>query len=456
MIIREALKDIERWFFQKERKPLVIRGARQVGKTMLVRLFCEQNGLDLIELNFEEHQISEFEKEKSFDVNRAISEIEVLFNKRIDEKTILFIDEIQECSKAYNRLRFFKEKASQVALIVAGSLLEVELKKEKSSAPVGRVEFLFLGPLTFCEFLQAQNETMLVEIVKKQCNALVNPATSAIHDKLVDFFRDYLFVGGMPEAVNRFIQGKNDYLAARKVHFEIIETYRQDVRKYADGKVATVLLEIFDKMSFNIGHKVKYINFSNEKAAYVNEALQILDDIFIIQKVFHSQASGIPLAQGVDNSVFKIYLLDVGIYNSLMKVEWKDIVTSSETELINKGQMSEQFVAQHLYLGSSKSQKIPLLYWLKDKGSGNAEVDFLTTDGRRIVPIEVKAGETGSIKSLIVFMGEKKKVSTSAFKYDLKFRENFTIDVKHKINESGVTSDLKFTVVARPIYAAKS
>ena len=453
MFVRDASNQLLRWFSKENRKPLVIRGARQVGKTGLVRLFAETNNIKLIEINLEELKIYEFEKEDQFDVDRAISEIEALTNKKIDKNSVLFIDEIQESKMAYSRLRFFKEKRPDIPVIVAGSLLEVELKKSNQNAPVGRLEFLFLGPMTFQEFLQANNENILTNEIKSIDFNKPNTINESVHNKIIDYLRDYFFVGGMPEAVQSFVNGGKDYLAARSIQEDIFESYRQDVRKYADGKISEVILEVFDKMAFEIGKKVKYNRFSSEKSSYIKQAINILDDIFILQKVYHSDCNGLPLKKTENSNIYKLYILDVGIYNCLMGTTFNDLISLNNTDLLNKGDIAEQFIAQHLYLDSFKTKSPRLYYWLRDKQSEKAEVDFTSSDLNSIIPIEIKAGKSGKIKSLIQFMYEKHNILDFAVRYDIAYREEFTEELSFKLKTKDAVETVNFKLNNRPLYS---
>ena len=342
----------------------------------------------------------------------------------------------------------FDQNGPDIPVIAAGSLLEVELKKEKQNAPVGRVEFLFLGPMTFKEFLLASKKEELIPFTEKPKNSI----PYSIHQKLVDLVKDYYFVGGMPEAVKAYITGNNDYSAAQVVQGNIIESYRQDVRKYATGKLNSVILEVLDRVAFEVGNKVKYQNLSPAKSTYVRQAIDTLSDIFVIQKVTHTNSAGIPLKRGENSEVFKLYLLDVGIYSCLMGIEWKDIVALDQKELLNKGETAEQFIAQHLYLDSYKSIRPQLHYWLRDKSKSKAEVDFVSVQDSKVTPIEVKAGTSGQIKSLLTFMGEKKELTDTAIRYDLAHREAFSERVVAKYGNDKKIEQASFQLINRPLY----
>ncbi len=456
MLYRFALKALENWFHDSTRKPLVIRGARQVGKTALVRLFCKEQNLDLIEVNLEEVQIHEFSR-PNFDVQRCLNEILALTNKDLSPNTILFIDEIQESLQALNRLRFFWEKKPEIPVVVAGSLLEAKLRTSKLKVPVGRLEYLFLGPMIFKEFLLARGEEKLVKLIGQLSNHHENPISPSVHQKLVNHLTDFFFVGGMPEAVHEFVESEGQYLRARSVQRRVLQSYYDDIERYAGGKLSDVLHEVLNRLPSQTGRKVIYKNYSEAKSTYVKEAIDLLESIFVLQKVFHTNASGLPLKQTEDRSLFKLYLLDVGLYNCSMEVPWSDLSGMTYEDLLTKGHMAEQFVAQHLFLHQFQMMRPATYYWLRDKGTQKAEVDFVMESHRSIWPIEVKSGSSGSIKSLLQFMSEREEETQHALRYDLQWREYFREHVRFKRPTSSTKAEhpifFSFTLHSLPLYA---
>lgn len=425
---RYASGFLKNWFYKNSRKPLVIRGARQVGKTELVRIFCQENDLDLIEINFEERKIYEFQREDSFSVSRAVSEILAYKNKSISSKSILFIDEIQEIPKAYERLRFFKEQMPELPTIVAGSTLELAIKHNNLKSPVGRVEYLFLGPMSFSEFLMARSKTVFLDILENINFREMNSITSGMHNELVDLYKEYLYVGGMPEAVRVFCEEGMDFNLVRDVQNQIIYSYGEDIKKYTSGKMTKVITEVYEKFPTSVGEKIKYSQLSDERSTYVADAIELLVDVYFLQKVFHSNISGRPIKQGEKKKIFKIYHLDVGLYNAHLNTSWDSFNSSSYStksgSLITQGKIAEQFVAQHLLWGRCRSNHTVLNYWLRDQSVQKSEIDFVI-EKQQIHPIEIKSGKTGKIKSLIEFMYEKKALSPYPVRFDLKYRENF-------------------------------
>ncbi len=447
MFYRDCEKNLKIWYQNTNSKPLVIRGARQVGKTSLVRSFCQKNKISLVEINFEETKVHSFAND-NFSIEAVLQEIEILKNTKINKNSILFLDEIQVIPKAYQALRFFKEQRPDLKVVAAGSLLEMVLKQEKISTPVGRVEFLYLYPMTFNEYLLAQNERQLVKTIKSK-----QAFPQSIHAKILQYLNHYFYIGGMPEAVKLFISGSS-FNEIRKVHLDIIESYRQDIRKYYQGSSKNILLEAFDSTFSNLGEKVKYSKFSKAKSTIVAECLNTLADLFLIHKVIHSNCSGKPIQFGQNLDYYKIFFIDIGLYNSILNTPWKMLYEEEFNALINKGVIAEQFVAQELVASNHRS-KNKIHYWLKDKDPKKSEVDFIFDTETSVYAIEVKSGKAGKIKSLIQFMGEKKELKPEAIKLDLKFRENFTQEYTSFYFTKTGKKKVSFTLHELPLYMAR-
>lgn len=452
---RSAERWLTTWLQSPARKPLVVRGARQVGKTYLVREFCRRQNLDLVEVNLEEQKVSEFEKD-SFDINRCINEILAICNKKLSDKTLIFIDEIQESAKAYSRLRYFKEKRPEIPVIAAGSLLEVHLRETPQKIPVGRVEYLYLGPLTFREFLQASGQNVLAEqLATFGSGDASNSLNESLHALLVRHFMDYLFVGGMPEAVLQFFEQNGSYVAARQIQQQILQAYREDIGRYADGKTAEVIRDVLDRIAFEIGKKIIYSRLSPAPSSYVKSAIDLLENVFLLQKVYYTHASGVPLRQSEDPSIFKTYFLDVGLYNCLLDVKWQDLAGLDYDHLLSKGAMAEQFIAQHIYLADGRDRRPRLHYWLREKSAENAEVDFVITQNNEVIPVEIKGGKAGRIKSLLRFMAEKQRVTQKALRFDLEYRENLHEQVTFTSQLDSSPEKANFQLQNYPLYAVE-
>ena len=414
---RLAERFLKKWYANPKRKPLVVRGARQVGKSTLVRRFCRENGIDLIEINLEIQKIHEFAKQETFNIDQAIQEIELLTNKKIVAETMLFIDEIQEQPMAISRLRYFYEQRPELAVITAGSLLETVIDPKTFRVPVGRIEYFHLGPMTFQEFLWAKGENILEETLSR------GKVTGAVFTRARQLLLEYYFVGGMPEAVLRFVESKS-LLEARNVHRLLVQTYRDDIGKYA-GHPERVL-EVFNYVPKGSGRKVKYSNISEDKSRDVKMAIQALVQARVILQVRHSNCSGLPLKSSENERVFKLYFLDIGLSNYMQGMSWSDLQELGNNELINSGSMAEQFVAQHLIYRDQGLEEPNLSYWLRERHTQKAEVDFVISENSEIIPVEVKAGKRGKLRSLVSFAKEK-NVNLS-IRFDLKFRENLRDD----------------------------
>lgn len=415
MLYRKHLHDLRLWHLGPKRKPLVLRGARQVGKTTLIREMCRELDLHLIEINLESDTAlrSTF---TLFDPNEIMERVAALKRETFSSKSVLFIDEIQVVPEALQCLRYFFEKRPDVAVVAAGSLLEFAITAHHFSMPVGRVQYMFIGPLQFSEFLRALNELPLLEVYMNfelnDPDALSRWRDSTYHNRLMSFFFDFLHIGGMPEAVFDFCKNR-DFEAAKRAQRAIVLNYRNDFPKYSKQRPSPIRLEkVFDYVPSHVGQKVKYSEIaSDEQSRELKVAIDLLVKSNVIFKVTHTQASGLPLKMGEKESIFKLLFLDTGLVSYILKldpVSLKNLyLQPNETiNLLYRGLISEQFVGQHL-LYTDYFEPPELHYWLRDGATNKAEVDYLLQIGTRIIPIEVKAGRTGSIKSLIQFIKEK-------------------------------------------------
>lgn len=437
---RKALEFLKDWLSRENKKPLLIRGARQVGKTTLVELFCSEAKLELIKVNLERMPLQSVEE--GYNVDSFLKEISALSNKEIppqntesSTKVLIFLDEIQASPKSLVMLRYLHEERPDLAVIAAGSLLEFLLNDFPYSMPVGRIEYFHLGPMTFTEFLMACGDNILVNRI----GAL--PIDQTTFDLLEKKYREYLFVGGMPAAVKEYTT-KGNPENVRKIHQDILYTYKDDINKYTNGSSTLKTSKVFDRISGFIGRKFKYSEFLAEYPARdIRKSLDLLSSARVIHFCFHTNASGLPLKSQMDESIFKIYFLDVGLYNTEMGTPWESLLFQSADELLNKGAICEQFVAQHLaYLGDG-SEMPALFYWLKDKKADKAEVDFIVSKRGEIYPLEVKAGAVGHLKSLSFFMLEKKY--QKALRLDLRYRPT---DYQTKIQLSLVVGEERHKV----------
>ncbi len=396
---RRYYDDLGAWYASKHRKPLLLRGARQVGKSTLVRNFASLQNLDLVEINLEKTSLTS--PKKSLELEKIIPEIEFLTRKKIGPQSLLFIDEIQEEPKLITGLRFFKEERPEIPVIAAGSLLEFALSENEISFPVGRISSGYISPICFTEFLMGLGEDRLLKYLGEP---LKIPAFA--HEALLERYRQFLFVGGMPEAGQVFIETK-DYRQVREIQRSIIGTYRDDFQKYSTRSELSRVKMVFDTLPRICGKKVKYSEINpDEKSRDLKRAIELLKFSRVVQPAIHSNGTGTPLSAYEDDSIYKLYFVDVGLLGAMLNTQWADI---SKKDFSYRGFLAEQFVAQHLSYNSEFSRPPELFYWLKDKKSNKAEVDFLTTLDDQVIPVEVKAGAGGQKKSLIVYMATHKK-----------------------------------------------
>lgn len=434
------------WFSKERRKPLIIRGARQVGKSTLVRNFAKINNLDLAEINLERHPLLE-DIFKTLDVERIVREIEALTDKRIlSPRTLLFFDEIQAAPSAIPALRYFYEDLPDLPVIAAGSLLEFTLSKHNYSMPVGRVEYLHLGPMSFEEFLTALDDESLVKYL--QGYQLQKEIPLMTHKRLLSRQREFLFVGGMPEAVLKFKETKS-IKEVVEIHRSVIQTYQDDFAKYAKGAVLNRLHRVLNVLPKQAGKKVKYSNISKEdRAKDLRDAIDLLIKARLLLPAWHSDCSGIPIKAGMNDNVFKLYFLDTGLLCYLSGLDWSYLSHLDERELVNEGPLAEQFVAQHLAYLQKGFEPPDLFYWLRESKSQNAEVDFVLQLGKEIIPIEVKAGKSGQMKSLQQYIISKKGSIACRFDLNPPSKQN----IRHELGQKEDIAVAEFTLISLPLY----
>lgn len=439
---RTAEKYLKKWYLKKRRKPLVFRGARQVGKSTLVKRFAENNHLVLNEINLEQHLYLD-RIFNTLDMETIIRELDAVVGKNIQAPdSILFLDEIQATPHALQALRYFYEKRPGLAVISAGSLLEFTLADHHFSMPVGRIEYYHLGPMTFKEFLTAIEPELVYYLSTFQIDQTI---PKAAHHKLIRRQREFLFVGGMPEAVYAFRE-EGTLLEVTPVHRAIAETYQDDFSKYAKQKDLVLMQKVFRQIPRIIGRKVKYSNVSREdKSRNVKKTIDLLANARVCHLVFHSHCSGIPLFSDINENTYKMLFMDVGMAAYLSGLDWIALQNLDGSSLVNEGRLAEQFVGQHLL---NPLEQPRLTYWLRESKSANAEVDYVIASGNRIVPVEVKAGKSGALKSLQQFVLKKK--SALAARFDL--NPPGIQDVTHTARTGSGSQPVSYTLLSLPLY----
>lgn len=442
---RFAEDTLNTWYRRKSRKPLVVRGARQVGKSTLVRGFAQKHNLTLHEINLERYP--ELENIfKRMDTAEILRELEFISGKGkiTANNSLLFLDEIQAAPLAIKALRYFYEDHPDLPVIAAGSLLEFTLADHSYSMPVGRIEYLFTGPMTFEEFLTARDEPQLLQLIRSYDFQSPFPVTA--HQKLLNYQREYLLTGGMPEAVLRYIENR-DFDEVLNVHSSIVQTYRDDFAKYARGSDLNRLHRVFDYVPSAAGEKIKYRNIDeNEQSRELRKAIDLLEKAGVVSCVYHSKVSGLPIKAGMNSKVFKMFFLDVGLMNYICGIRNISLQQLEKREFINEGKMAEQFIHQHLLRIGRQMEKPQSFYWLREGRSANAEVDFVIQEAGQILPVEVKAGKSGALRSLLRFMAEKRP--GTAVRFDL--NPPSVMDVSHKV--TGQDGEVEFRLISLPLY----
>lgn len=400
MFRRIALENLREWALKAERKPLVLRGARQVGKTTLVEMFAADFD-HYIYLNLEEKDNAElFATDSTFDDLLA----GIFFKAKLpvdSPRTLIFIDEIQTEPKAVQALRYFYEKRPDLYVIAAGSLLE-SLMGRHISFPVGRVEYMALHPCTFVEFLSAIGEEMLVSQVEKVA------VPQSLHSYTLDLFKKYMIIGGLPEVVANYAQ-YHDMVRLGGVFNALLSGYRDDVEKYADKpKAQDTIRYILNYGWTSAGHRIQFAKFTNSsfKSADVSNAFRTLEKTLLLELVYPLTSTSFPILPDLKKSP-KLLWLDTGLVNYVAGMQEELLFTTDSDELWN-GDIAEHIVAQEL-LGATTTFGEKRLFWVRDARNSQAEVDFVIRYKSHLLPIEVKTGANSKLRSLHLFMEESKE-----------------------------------------------
>lgn len=396
---REAIKDLIKWKESQRRKPLIIEGARQVGKTWLVKDFAKDYYRNLAYINFEEQVYMRSLFATDYDVKRIIEAISAATHETCTPgETLIFLDEIQDAENGVTALKYFRENAPEYHVIAAGSLLGLELHKHQSF-PVGKVQLMTLYPMSFLEFLIAMNEPALAKFIRQQDWANINLFAL----KLQDLLRKYYFVGGMPEAVLAFSETA-DWQEVREIQNEILQGYDRDFSKHAPNEIVPRIRMLWDSIPSQLSKENrKFIYGLVKEGARAREyeiALQWLIDGGLIHKVSNVTAPRIPLKSYEDKSAFKLFVVDIGLLGAMSALDSESIVNGNRIFTEFKGALTEQYVLQQLLL-----KHTPYYY---SKPNSRQEIDFLIERSATVIPIEVKAEENLKAKSLRQFVDDNK------------------------------------------------
>ena len=404
-LLRKIDEELSKWMAEKEKKPLLIRGARQVGKSTTVRHLAGQFE-HFLEVNFEARRQVHAIFEGDLDPKQICEQLSLLYNVPIvPGKTLLFFDEIQACIPAISSLRFFYEQLPELHVIAAGSLLEFALS-EIPSFGVGRIRSMFLYPLSFDEFLDATGEHGLFRAKKKADPK--NRLSEPVHQKLIGLVKRFLVLGGMPEVISIYIQ-QNSMKACGQVLDDLITSMKSDFAKYKNKVPYLRIAEVFESVVRQSGGKFVYAKAATQfTSKQTKEAVELLIMAGLIIPVTHTSANGIPLGAETNPKYRKMLVLDTGIFQRLQGLNISELLLENDFDTINKGSIAELHTGLELLKSASCYRPETLYFWHREAKSSNAEVDYVIQIGEQIIPIEVKSGSKGSMQSLYLFMKEKK------------------------------------------------
>lgn len=393
---RDAMQQLYDWKEKTTRKPLIVRGARQVGKTWLMKEFASSAYRQFAYINFEDNEVMKDVFQKDFDVERILMAIQLVTGIVVDTETLIIFDEIQEAPRGLTALKYFQEKAPQYHVVAAGSLLGIAMHSN-DSFPVGKVDFMDLYPLSFSEFLEAVGQEAFARLLAKKDWGLI----AAFRSKLIDLLKQYYYVGGMPEVVNAFINHK-DYAEVRQLQQTILDSYDRDFSKHAPIAEVPRIRMIWRSVPAQLAKENKKFIYGvvkeGARAKDFELAIEWLIDAGLIYKVSRVKKAGIPLSAYEDFSAFKLFLLDTGLMGAMSGLPPQALLEGNVLFSDYKGAITEQYVLQQL-----KSVKgLSIYYWSSDTSRG--ELDFLLQKDVSVIPVEVKAEENLQSKSMRFFV----------------------------------------------------
>ena len=394
------------WRDFASRKPLLIRGARQVGKTSAVRKLAESFD-HFVEINFDGERLYKAVFESGLGVEEICEQMSLLTGVPIEPgKTLLFLDEVQSCPEAIGALRFFHERMPQLHVIAAGSLLEFALA-ELPSFGVGRVRSVFMYPMSFDEFANALGEKQLINVLAKY--HFHDPVPVPLHDRLLLIFKKFMIVGGMPEVVHAYANGLS-MLEVNRLLDDLVVSVQADFDKYKARFPAVRLVEVFGAIAAQSGTKFTYrYDGASLSNVQVKECLRLLKLAGLIYPVVHSSANGIPLGAEANQKKTKYLIFDTGIFQRMLGLNVGELLAGDGVDLVNKGPLAELTVGLELIKNSDAYSQKLLYYWHREQRNSEAELDYIEQVGTAIVPLEVKAGTKGSMRSLYLFLEEKQR-----------------------------------------------
>ena len=401
---RNIFNHLLQWKADASRKVLLLRGARQVGKTFVVRELGKTFS-SFIEVNFEKDvEVARFFNQ-NLDPFRICNELSAYYGKPIREnETLLFFDEIQACPKAIQALRFFYEDRPALHVIAAGSLLEFALS-ELPSFGVGRIRSMFMYPMSFNEFLLAHQMDQYLELINQASPD--NPMNPVFHEQLTDYYRKFQLTGGMPEVVRQVVENKS-LLDGLNVLSDLSVSIRDDFSKYRKRVPESRISEVFASIVEQAGAKFVYSSVvAKASLPQVKETLDLLIMAGLAFPVYHTSANGFPLGAQLNPKIFKVLLYDTGIFQHILGLNIREYLVVEEMDMVNKGALAEIYAGLELIKASSLVEKPQLFYWHRQERGSNAEVDYVIRQGAEMVPVEIKSGYSGKMQSMRLFMKEK-------------------------------------------------
>ena len=403
-LYRKIDSELLAWSKDDAHKPLLVRGARQVGKSSAVRNLAKEFEY-FVEVNFDKREDVCALFEGNIDPQRICDNLSFIYKIPIvPGKTLLFFDEIQACTKAISSLRYFREEYPELHVIAAGSLLEFALE-ELPSFGVGRIRSMFVYPFSFEEFLMATGDQMLWTGIVKATSQ--EPLWEPVHNKALLLLKNFLILGGMPEVVSAYVGGSS-MLECMKIMDDLILSFQDDFTKYKKRVPSSRISEVFDSVMQSAGKSFVYTGAAEANLKQIKEALDLLIKAGLVMPVTHTAANGIPLGAEVNRKKQKMLPLDTGLFQRILGLDMSDMFLSDEFEVVNKGSIAEIYVGLEIKKSASCYHREDLYFWKRGEKNSNAEVDYLLQKNEEIIPIEVKSGKRGSMQSLHLFLSHKK------------------------------------------------
>lgn len=392
---RDLLNDLATWRNHPYRKPLLLRGARQVGKSWVVQEFSKQFE-HFVTINFESAQTAHEIFAGDLNIQSVLEKLAFYTRQKIiPGKTLVFFDEVQECPNALLCLRYFKEECPELHIIAAGSLIDFVL--QEIGMPVGRVQFMYLYPLSFGEFLTVNDRDDLRQYI------LTQKVDAVTHKRILDYLKTYCWLGGMPAVVDAWLNHRDPALC-HEIHDEIIDAYQQDFHKYASDRQIPYLGKLFNGIPRELGRKFKFSAIDADTHSLpLKNALMLLNKAGVAYYCYHTSAHKPPLGAEINEKKFKVFFFDIGLAQRILGLDTRQWLLT-HMSVANIGPISEQLVAQELTAYTDTRKKAALYYWHRESRNSNAEVDFIVQQGNDIVPVEVKSAKDGRMRSLHLYL----------------------------------------------------